>query len=117
MEEREAIIAGASQGALAALGGYIGVMLRNEPTSWRHQVIAAVAAGFVGLLVGKLCHSAGVGSDMTFVCVGISGLVGAARTVGALTRLVERQLGVTFEAPKDAGRDDKPADPGEDNVQ
>lgn len=93
--------------ALAALGGVIGAQMRREARSLRTALIGGVGAGFVGFLVAKLCHATGVGDDMTYVFVGVSGWLGAARTIDAIERLLEgrlslqvRPLGIDPTSPK-----------------
>jgi LydA family holin superfamily III len=83
-----------SQVALAFFGGLIGALMRREASSWRTAMLGALGAGFVGLLVAKLCHAGGVSDDLTFVFVGVSGWLGAQRTIDYLERLIESKLGV-----------------------
>lgn len=83
-----------SQVALAFFGGFIGALMRREASSWQTAMLGAVGAGFVGLLVAKLCHAGGVSDDLTFVFVGVSGWLGAQRTIDYLERLIESKLGV-----------------------
>lgn len=87
----------ASQAALAFFGGLIGALMRREASSWQTALLGALGAGFVGLLVAKLCHGMGVSDDMTFVFVGVSGWLGAQRTIDYLERLLEGQLGIRVE--------------------
>lgn len=97
---------GASQVGLAFFGGLIGALMRREASSWQTAMLGAVGAGFVGFLVAKLCHATGVSDDLTFVFVGVSGWLGAARTIDYLERLIESRLGVRFPHDK-VGQDDK----------
>lgn len=83
-----------SQVALAFFGGLIGALMRKEASSWQTAMLGALGAGFVGLLVAKLCHAGGVSDDLTFVFVGVSGWLGAQRTIDYLERLIESKLGV-----------------------
>lgn len=85
-----------SQVALAFFGGLIGALMRKEASSWQTAMLGALGAGFVGLLVAKLCHAGGVSDDLTFVFVGVSGWLGAQRTIDYLERLIESKLGVKF---------------------
>lgn len=86
----------AGQIALAFFGGLIGALMRREASSWQTAMLGAVGAGFVGLLVAKFCHATGVSDDMTFVFVGVSGWLGAQRTIDYLERLIEGRFGVKF---------------------
>src|SRR5271156_286800 len=83
-----------SQVALAFFGGLIGALMRKEASSWQTAMLGALGAGFVGLLVAKLCHAGGVSDDLTFVFVGVSGWLRAQRTIDYLERLIEAKLGV-----------------------
>lgn len=82
------------QAALAFFGGLIGALMRREASTWQTAMLGALGAGFVGLLVAKLCHATGVSDDMTFVFVGVSGWLGAARTIDYLERLLEDKIGM-----------------------
>ena len=86
-----------SQVALAFFGGLIGALMRREASTWQTALLGALGAGFVGLLVAKFCHATGVSDDMTFVFVGVSGWLGAQRTIDYLERLIESKLGVRIE--------------------
>lgn len=86
-----------SQVALAFFGGLIGALMRKEASSWQTALLGAIGAGFVGLLVAKLCHAGGVSDDLTFVFVGVSGWLGAQRTIDYLERLIESKLGIPLE--------------------
>lgn len=89
-----------SQVALAFFGGLIGALMRKEASTWQTAMLGALGAGFVGLLVAKLCHAGGVSDDLTFVFVGVSGWLGAQRTIDYLERLIESKLGVKIEPEK-----------------
>lgn len=89
-----------SQVALAFFGGLIGALMRKEASTWQTAMLGALGAGFVGLLVAKLCHAGGVSDDLTFVFVGVSGWLGAQRTIDYLERLLEAKLGVRIEPEK-----------------
>lgn len=95
-----------SQVALAFFGGLIGALMRKEASTWQTAMLGAIGAGFVGLLVAKLCHAGGVSDDLTFVFVGVSGWLGAQRTIDYLERLIESKLGVKI--------DDDPANKSEE---
>lgn len=84
------------QAALAFFGGLIGALMRKEASTWQTAMLGALGAGFVGLLVAKLCHATGVSDDMTFVFVGVSGWLGAQRTIDYLEKLIEGRFGVKF---------------------
>jgi hypothetical protein len=86
-----------SQAALASFGGLIGALMRKEASTWQTALLGAIGAGFVGLLVAHFCHATGVSDDMTFVFVGVSGWLGAQRTIDYLERLIEGKFGVKFE--------------------
>lgn len=92
--DREAWTTSLGQVALAFFGGLIGALMRKEASSWQTAMLGALGAGFVGLLVAKLCHAGGVSDDLTFVFVGVSGWLGAQRTIDYLERLIESKLGV-----------------------
>lgn len=85
-----------SKAALAFFGGLIGALMRREVSSWQTAMLGATGAGFVGLLVAKFCHATGVSDDLTFFFVGISGWLGAARTIDYLEKLIEHRLGARF---------------------
>jgi len=89
-----------SQVALAFFGGLIGALMRKEASTWQTAMLGALGAGFVGLLVAKLCHAGGVSDDLTFVFVGVSGWLGAQRTIDYLERLIESKFGVKIEEEK-----------------
>ena len=89
-----------SQVALAFFGGLIGALMRKEASTWQTAMLGAVGAGFVGLLVAKLCHAGGISDDLTFVFVGVSGWLGAQRTIDYLERLIESKLGLPIEPEK-----------------
>lgn len=95
----------AGQVGLAFFGGLIGALMRREASSWQTALLGAVGAGFVGLLVAKLCHATGVSDDLTFVFVGVAGWLGAARTIDYLERLIESKLGVKFPPEKSEDTD------------
>lgn len=84
---------------LAILGGAIGDASRGN--GWRHSVLSGVGAGFVGLLVSKLCHYAALPDDVTFVVVGIAGWLGASRSMQVIEALIEKKLGLTGVVEKD----------------
>lgn len=87
---------GAGQVALAFFGGLIGALMRREASSWQTALLAAAGAGFVGFLVAKFCRATGVSEDLTYALVGVSGWLGAARTIDYLERLIEARLGTRF---------------------
>ena len=93
--------------ALAATGGLIGTLMRDEPGGWPHMLLGAVGAGFVGLLIAHGCHALAMSDDSTFVCVGVSGWLGAERTLA----LLERYLLKRFNIQADSGES------GADNVR
>lgn len=106
--DRESLITSAMQAGLAAFGGLIGGLLRKEATTVRESIIGALGAGFVGLLVARLCHGSGMSDDTTFVCVGVAGWLGATRTIDVLQRALSRMpIGVKWQPAPDA---DKPKD-------
>ena len=85
-----------AQAALAFFGGLIGALMRREVSSWQTALLAACGAGFVGFLVAKFCRATGVSEDLTYAFVGVSGWLGAARTIDYLERLIEARLGARF---------------------
>ncbi|HWT36965.1 MAG TPA: phage holin family protein [Paraburkholderia sp.] len=92
-----------SQVALAFFGGLIGALMRREASTWQTALLGALGAGFVGLLVAKFCHATGVSDDMTFVFVGVSGWLGAQRTIDWLERMIEQKLGVDLDGDGGVG--------------
>lgn len=87
---------GLGQVALAFFGGLIGALMRREASNWQTALLAACGAGFVGFLVAKFCRATGVSEDLTYAFVGVSGWLGAARTIDYLERLIEARLGARF---------------------
>lgn len=85
-----------AQAALAFFGGLIGALMRREVSSWQTALLAACGAGFVGFLVAKFCRATGVSEDLTYAFVGVSGWLGAARTIDYLEKLIETRLGAKF---------------------
>lgn len=85
-----------AQAALAFFGGLIGALMRREVSSWQTALLAACGAGFVGFLVAKFCRATGVSEDLTYAFVGVSGWLGAARTIDYLEKLIETRLGARF---------------------
>ena len=90
------IYASVAQAALALFGGLIGALMRREVSSWQTALLAACGAGFVGFLVAKFCRATGVSEDLTYAFVGVSGWLGAARTIDYLEKLIEARLGARF---------------------
>ena len=90
------VYASVAQAALAFFGGLIGALMRREVSSWQTALLAACGAGFVGFLVAKFCRATGVSEDLTYAFVGVSGWLGAARTIDYLERLIEARLGTRF---------------------
>lgn len=84
----------AVQAALAATGGLIGALMRDEPGGWPHVLLGAVGAGFVGLLMAHMCHAFGLSDDLTFVCVGVAGWLGAERTITYLEKILAKRLNI-----------------------
>lgn len=70
--------------------------MRREVSSWQTALLAACGAGFVGFLVAKFCRASGVSEDLTYAFVGVSGWLGAARTIDYLEKLIEARLGTRF---------------------
>lgn len=87
------IYASVAQAALAFFGGLVGALMRREVSSWQTALLAACGAGFVGFLVAKFCRATGVSEDLTYAFVGVSGWLGAARTIDYLEKLIEARLG------------------------
>jgi hypothetical protein len=82
------------QAGLAATGGIIGSLMRDEPGGWPHMLLGAVGAGFVGLLVAHGCHALGLSDDFTFVCVGVAGWLGAERTITYLEKYLLKRFSI-----------------------
>lgn len=102
--DAEAWYTGLGQVALAFFGGLIGALMRREASSWQTALLAACGAGFVGFLVAKFCRATGVSEDLTYAFVGVSGWLGAARTIDYLERLIEARLGMRFPHRGPSGR-------------
>jgi hypothetical protein len=88
----------AMQVGLAATGGLIGILMRDEPGGWPHMLLGAVGAGFVGLLIAHGCHALGLSDDFTFVCVGVGGWFGAERTLSLLERYLLKRFNITGDS-------------------
>ena len=86
------------QVAIAFLGGLIGALMRREASTWQTAILGACGVGFVGFIVAKLCHASGLSDDWTFVMVGVSGWLGAERTISYLERLFASRLGIDAPA-------------------
>jgi hypothetical protein len=97
----------ALQALLAGIGGLIGSLTREEKGGWVHAVIGAMGAGFVGLIMAHGCHAMEVSDDLTFVIVGVSGWLGADKTI----HYVERALLARFnlEAQKKSAQEETSA--------
>lgn len=106
MKLDDGVTQGFGQVALAFFGGLIGALMRREASTWQTALLGAVGAGFVGLLVSRFCHATGVSDDMTFVFVGVSGWLGAQRTIDYLERAIESKLGVRIDRGDAANDDD-----------
>lgn len=87
-----------AQAALAAAGGLIGILMRDEPGGWPHMLLGAVGAGFVGLLIAHGCHAMGLSDDYTFVCVGVGGWLGAERTLSFLERYLLKRFNIQMDS-------------------
>lgn len=110
--DRDSLLASAAQAGLAAVGGLIGGLMRKEYATIRESIIGACGAGFVGLLVAKFCHGSGMSDDTTFVCVAVSGWLGATRTIDVLQRALARTpFGAKWVEPTDTSEK-----PKEDNT-
>lgn len=100
--DRESLITSLAQAGLASFGGLIGGLMRKEYATIGQSVVGALGAGFVGVLVAKLCHGSGMSDDTTFVCVAVAGWMGAARTIDLLQRTLARTpLGAKWGIPTD----------------
>lgn len=106
-----------AQAALAFFGGLIGALMRREVSSWQTALLAACGAGFVGFLVAKFCRATGVSEDLTYAFVGVSGWLGAARTIDYLEKLIEARLGTRFPRRTTDTPTNIPAVPPSDKVE
>lgn len=109
---------GVGQVLLAFLGGLISVLMRKEVSSWRAALLAATGAGFAGFLVAHLCHAVDLSDDWTYVFVGVSGWLGAARTLSYLEAIFDARFRIDSNKPPVAGGEgatDAPAAPASDN--
>lgn len=82
----------------AILGGFLGHVMRvldsRHRVVWSRALFEAFAAGFVGVLVLLLCNAMGLSDQWTGVVVGVSGWLGANASIGMLSGIVLRRLGV-----------------------
>lgn len=85
---------GLGQVVLAFLGGLISVLMRKEASTWQTALLGACGAGFVGFIVAHLCRATGLSDDWSYVFVGVSGWLGAARTITYLEQLFAARLGL-----------------------
>lgn len=95
----------------AAIAGALGYTMRTmdaheKVSAWR-MLLEFCASGFVGFLVMLLCRSRGISLEMTAVCVGISGWLGASVSIKLLEKAVERILQINRSEEHD---DSKQAD-------
>lgn len=98
---------GLGQVILAFLGGLISALMRREASTWQTALLGACGAAFAGFVVAHMCRATGLSDDWSYVFVGVSGWLGAARTIGYVERLLVRHTGL--EMP-----DDSLAEPGAD---
>lgn len=89
---------------LAFFGGLISVLMRKEVSSWRAALLAATGAGFAGFLVAHLCHAVDLSDDWTYVFVGVSGWLGAARTLSYLEAIFDARFRLETKPSFDAER-------------
>lgn len=89
---------------LAFLGGLISVLMRKEVSSWKAALLAATGAGFAGFLVAHLCHAVDLSDDWTYVFVGVSGWLGAARTLSYLEAIFDARFRLETKPSFEAGR-------------
>lgn len=92
---------------LACLGGLISALMRQEATSWRGAILAAIGAGFAGFLVAHLCHAVDLSDDWTYVFVGVSGWLGAARTLSYLEAIFDARFRI--DGGRETGADEAQA--------
>lgn len=90
----------------ACVGGALGYVLRTLDAglrvSFSRTLLESIAAGFVGVLVMWICQSLQLSAQVTGVCVGTCGWLGAAVSIRMLEKLVRKYLGVP------TGGDDAP---------
>lgn len=82
----------------SAIGGFLGYIMRaldaRVHVHWGRAFAESFAAGFVGTLTFLLCNSMALSDQWTGVIVGVSGWLGANATIGILSKVVLKKLGV-----------------------
>lgn len=92
----------------AAIAGALGYTMRTmdaheKVNVWR-MLLEFCASGFVGFLVMLLCRSRGISLEITAVCVGVSGWLGASVSIKLLEKAVERILQINRSDDDDEPR-------------
>lgn len=92
------ILRAAFYGVLAAVGGFIGYLMRTIDSrlkiQWQLALVQGAAAGFVGLLVLFICDATQLSNDWTGAVVGVTGWMGAKASIQMLETLVFKKLGI-----------------------
>src|SRR6201998_2737856 len=103
---------------LAFLGGLISVLMRKEVSSGKGPVLAATGGGVAGFCVAHLCHAVDLSDDWTYVFVGVSGWLGAARTLSYLEAIFDARFRIetksSFEGERTEGATDAQGADGSD---
>lgn len=84
--------------AFASVAGFLGYVMRAFDTRtrvlWTRAIIESMAAGFVGALTLLMCGAMGLSDQWTGVTVGVAGWLGANASMGVLSRVVFKRLGI-----------------------
>ena len=84
--------------AFASVAGFLGYVMRSFDNRarvlWTRAVIESMAAGFVGALTLLMCGAMGLSDQWTGVTVGVAGWLGANASMGVLSRVVFKRLGI-----------------------
>lgn len=98
MENFSSWLDSAGHGVLAAVGGLLGYVMReqsagNRPTLFA-TLIQTLSSGFVGFLTYQLCMAVGLDGPWTIPIVGVFGWLGATVTIQIFERIIFEKLGV-----------------------
>lgn len=84
--------------AFASVAGFLGYVMRafdnRARVLWTRAIIESMAAGFVGALTLLMCGAMGLSDQWTGVTVGVAGWLGANASMGVLSRVVFKRLGI-----------------------
>lgn len=92
------IIKGWPYAALAAVGGFLGYVLRSldrdAGIQWGRCVIETIAAGFVGVMVLLVCQATGMDGPWKGFIAGVFGWAGAPASMIFLEKVIFKKLGI-----------------------